>query len=68
MDEMSSALEKARAFAANAGRDGGTPIGDDAIRAASMWAQISIAESLASIDEDGVEIYELDSDGHRRYR
>ncbi len=34
---------------------------------ARTWALLSIAESLERIADHGIETYELDRDGHRRY-
>ncbi len=38
----------------------------ETLEEASKWALISIAESLASLVEYGIETYQLDGDGHRK--
>lgn len=60
-----TALEKACELAS---RESSPKDSEAATQRASMWALISIADTLSSLYEDGIEIYERDLDGHRKYR
>lgn len=65
---MDSAAETARTYAKASERAAGTPVAIEDGRIARTWALVSIAESLEAIIERGIETFELDADGHRRYR
>lgn len=67
-DSENSALDRARAYVQSAEGETWSNSAVPLLTAASAYALISIAESLEEINKHGIETYELDADGHRRYR